>query len=847
LRISTALAIYRMRVRKYWLQELLAIVGIAAGVGLLYATQVASTSLSAPVRQLTAGIVGNSQLQVVARGAQPFSEDLYQKIIALPGVARAAPVLQVPANVTARGRQHDLTLFGADPRIVQLRGQLLKGLTSSDAAQQEAVVLTTPIAEAIGATFGSDVQLQIAGRTFIEPVVIADRRQVGALVDTSMALVPLAFLQRLTGVGHRVTRILVEARPGSVADVRRELQALKVAGTDVRPANYETTLFDEAAGPTTQASAIFSVVSALVGWLFAACALLVTADRRRDLAAQQHEQGYLPSATLKMLMIDVVVVGFVGSALGLVAGEALSRQGFQSDVGFLSGAFPIGDQRVVTWQSVAVAVGGGFLAAAIGILAPVWRIVLDSLPGPFARADVHRRHRESSQDRPARRRLGPLCGVACLTGAAAITIAAPRAAVVGLILLLAAMTLLLPSILAGAIGLLSWANSRGTRSSAALSIALQQLRARRWRTRALAITITGAIAVLGATSLQGARTNLQAGLDSVSIGLDDVASVWAAPAGAGSLFATTPFRPGAQNKLAHVPGVRRVSLYRGGLLDVADRRAWVLGVPAASPPALPPGQILEGDTGLANARIHAGGWAAISRALADDLHLTIGDRLTLPSPNPIVVRVAAIITNLGWPGGAVVLDAPDLTRAWGNDAIAAYQLQTEPGTTPEQARDRVAAALGSRSGLRVETADQRAGRQEAASRDGLSRLRQIAWLTVVAAMLAVAAAMIGLLWQHRRDIAWLDEEGCGRGLLWSSLAIEVLVLIGAGAIPAGVLALLGQVLCTRGVQVVTGFPVAGGIRPELAVSTVALVLGTSLIVVAIAGYRVVSSSHVRHE
>jgi putative ABC transport system permease protein len=38
----------------------------------------------------------------------------------------------------------------------------------------------------------------------------------------------------------------------------------------------------------------------------------------------------------------------------------------------LSIAFPIGSQRIVTWQSIALAVLAGLLAAAIGVLAPLW-------------------------------------------------------------------------------------------------------------------------------------------------------------------------------------------------------------------------------------------------------------------------------------------------------------------------------------------------------------------------------------------------------------------------------------------------------------------------------------------
>ena len=100
--LSGALALYRIRLRRRWFQELLAVVGIALGVALLYATQVASTSLSGPVRTLNDGVVGHSQLQLIARGGAGMPQALYDQVIGLPGVRRAAPLLQKPGNSSGR-------------------------------------------------------------------------------------------------------------------------------------------------------------------------------------------------------------------------------------------------------------------------------------------------------------------------------------------------------------------------------------------------------------------------------------------------------------------------------------------------------------------------------------------------------------------------------------------------------------------------------------------------------------------------------------------------------------------------------------------------------------------------
>jgi putative ABC transport system permease protein len=833
LHVTSLVALYLIRLRRRWIQELLAVVGIAAGVALLYATQVASTSLSGPVRAINRGLVGHSQLQLISRGSAGLPDRLYERVIALPGVRRAAPALQIPGNLVGPRGQRGVTLFGADPRIVRLRGDLLKGFSSTDAAEQETIVVPAPTARAIGVGTGDDFRVQLAGRTITQPAVVAGRDQIGALVNTSIALAPLTYLQRLAHAGRRVTRILVEAEPGQVETVRRRLAQLAPRQADVRPADYETTLFDQSAKPTTEASTIFSALSALVGFLFAICALLVTAADRRKLAIQQRNQGFPPSTTLASLMVDAAVIGIAGTAVGLVAGELLSRHGFSSDVNFLSGAFPIGDERVVTWQSLAIASAGGLLAATVGVLAPVREFV-------FMRRPFHVRPEPASAGQEERARLSArfwILGLLSLAAALVITAAAPGAAIIGMLLLVGALALLLPKILAATIAGIEWCNRRrGTVAS--VELALQQLRARRWRSRTLAIVTTGAVAVFGATALEGARANLGAGLTDVVHGLANASTVWAAPQGAGDVYGTASFSPDAVAKLEGLPAVGRVDVYRAGLLDVADRRAWVLGVPSDAGNPVPPHQLVEGNGAQTAARIRAGGWVTLSRALADGLGLRVGEHFMLPSPLPTSLEVAAITTNLGWSSGAILMNATDFARAWGSDAIAAYHVRPTAGATPAQAASQVAAALGPRSALRVETAGQRQDRQLTAALSGLKRLQQIAQVTLLAAVLAMSAAMTGLLWQHRSFVAGLKVHGPGTGLMWRSLLVETAILFATGALAGGVFGLLGQILATRGVQAVTGFPVVEGLQLGTAAVAIGLVAGVSLLAVAVPGYLV---------
>ena len=153
----------------------------------------------------------------------------------------------------------------------------------------------------------------------------------------------------------------------------------------------------------------------------------------------------------------------------------------------------------------------------------------------------------------------------------------------------------------------------------------------------------------------------------------------------------------------------------------------------------------------------------LSEAIAHELHLHIGESFTLPSPYPTAFRLAGLSTNAGWPPGAIVINAEDYAHAWGSDAASALNIDLAPGVALAEGRTQVIRALGPRSGLAVQTAGERESQWKSVSREGLSRLTQIATLVLIAAILAMAGVMTSLIWQRRERIAYIKRQGFTRG------------------------------------------------------------------------------------
>src|SRR6185312_6974032 len=92
---------------------------------------------------------------------------------------------------------------------------------------------------------------------------------------------------------------------------------------------------------------------------------------RQGLVRELRRNGATRLYTVQVLLFDALALGILASLLGLALGELLSITVFHANTGYLSFGFPVGSRRIVTWESVALAVGGGLLAASIGVLTPL--------------------------------------------------------------------------------------------------------------------------------------------------------------------------------------------------------------------------------------------------------------------------------------------------------------------------------------------------------------------------------------------------------------------------------------------------------------------------------------------
>ena len=830
LRPSTLVGFYRARLRSYLLQEALAGAGIAVGVALLFAVAVANTSITGSANQIVGGLIGDAQLQLSARSTDGFPAAVAVRAARLPGVERAAPLLRARVTLVGPRGRRSIELVGATRVLPALGGALAKSYGTSGLTVSRAIALPAGVAEPTGARPDQTVRLLVAGRAHrVRVGAVLRSDSIGPLTGSQAALASLPLVQAITGRRDRVSQLFLVPRPGHIAEVRRELDRIAAGRLTVAPANAELGLLRQAAKPNEQPTRLFAAIAAMVGFLFALNAMLLTSGERRRFIADLRVQGFDHRQIITILAFEGLALGVPASLIGLALGDLLSRLVFHDAPGYIAFAFPVGTQRVVETSTVALAFGGGLMAALLASLRPIF----DLRPRLSVTA-VFDEAGEPGEGVTARVAVGALlAGLALVAATTVVVLVAPSVTIVGGVLLAVAALLVTPAVFSAAAWQIERLGQR-TRRANMLVIAIRELAEA--QTRSIVVAAVGALAVYGSVAIEGTHVDLLRGLDRATAEHWATADLWITPDITGlttDSFQATETRAAIER----APGIAEVRPYRSGLLDAYGRRIWVVGRPADDRGMVPGSQLLEGNLAQATRRLRSGGWAAISSNLANSRGLNIGDTLALPMPTGTSrFRVAAVTTNIGWAPGAIIVNADDYARAWGSGDPAALEVDLKPGVVPSEGKRIVERVLGPGSSLRTETTAEHQTRYRELTRQGLTRLTQISTLLSIAAALAMASAMGTAIWQRRRRLAALKVQGFDHRQLWRALLHETgfVLVIGCGV--GAVLGLYGHLLASRYLELTTGYPAPFALGAKQVLLALALVAGTAYAVAALPGY-----------
>jgi putative ABC transport system permease protein len=810
--------------RRHLVQELLAGIGVAIAVALVFATIVAAGSVSGSSSQAVRTVIGPATLQLHARSSEGISATLLRAAQRLPGVLAAGSELETTATLRApSGRTATVDLAGAGTSLVFLDGLARTIPTATLSARGIGLSSRTAGALAIdspAAQHGS-VEVYARGKAASVPIsAVLGSEAFGALSHTSVAVMQLAELQRLMGLRGRVSRILVQPRPGAGAKVRSELSRLAHGRIDVTAADQDISLLSQALRPSDQASALFATVSALLGVLLATAALLLSAPERRRAIADLRLMGMRRSAIVEMFAVQALMLGSAASLLGILCGYVLSVTLLAQSPSYLAEAFTLGTQTALSSASLLAALSTGIVSCGIAAMLPLFDL-RDRNP----LRNVYQEQGIPGNALHASARHALNGGALVLLIVATVLLATgPSHALLACVLLalgtVCTVPLALSAVMALCAKLAQW-----RQNLTAMPVALSSLQAT--TVRSFALAATGALALFGSIALGGARGDLAHGIAGFAHSYAADATLWVGNRGDDQ--AVVDFAAGdLGRRISRLPGVSHVATYRGGFVVTDGRRVWMIARPPGGARRVLSSQIVSGSAALAEQRLAQGGWVVVSRQIAQEQHLGLGATLTLPTPSgEVSLRIAALTSNLAWSPGALFLGSAQYARLWGgggaNNATALAVSLKSGAPAPEIAR-RIRQVLGRSSGLIVRTSSSLQTSIEALAREGLGQLQEISNLLLAAAILAMVAALTSAVWQRRGALAGLRLCGVSPARLRRILLVEAGLLLSAGCVTGALAGVYGQAIIDRYLGLVTGFPIAAISADARALQIFALVV-----------------------
>lgn len=802
----------------------LMLLGVALGVAVVVAVDLANESARRGFAKSTEAVVGRASHQVLG-GPAGVPVELYRRL-RLAGAAEAvAPVVEAVGLAEELGRQ-SVRLLGVDafaegPFRDHLGGASLRApgfarlLTEAGAC-----VVSAQQARRHGLGLASPLHVRLDGRR-LELVVrglLQDdtpARQ-GALDD--LVLVDVGALQRLLGREDALSRLDLIAD----AEQARAVAALLPPGLRLVAASEQA----DTIGQLTRAFQLnltaLSLLALLVGMFLISNTVTFSVVQRRAVFGTLRALGVGGGQIFALILAETAAAALAGSALGLGLGLALGRGAVRlvtrtiNDLYYVLSVTGVALEPATIVKAVALGVGAALLAAVPAAL-------------EAARVEPITALRPSTLEQRARRSapwlaLGGLLTMAA--GGVGLGLAGQSlfASFAGLFGIVIGYALLVPLLTLGLLAAAAPALGRGLGVLGRLGARTLARSLLRTGVAIAALTTAVSVTIGVGLMIESFRGTVRNWLE-----LTLLADVYVGAPGRGAR--ATPTLPRElQARLGAVPGVAAVESYRRvrvmssfgevplGASDVRSEHGAALHrfKPGGDPDPWP--RVLRGAVVVSEPFAHRHRLPA--RGGRIELATDRGER---------EFEVAGVYYDYSTEEGTVLMSRAVYDRFWDDPNVSSIALYAAPGTEPGLLAERVRSAL---AGTALVVTLNQSLKQEALRvfDRTFAVTNALRLLAVVVAFIGVCSALLALQVERTRELATLQALG----LLPGQLALLSLIETGLMGLAAGLLSLpLGALLAAILVDVINvrsfGWTMQLALRPGLFAQAVAVSVAASLL------------------
>lgn len=820
--------------RRHWLQTLLMLVGIGAGVGLVTGIEQARQVALRGFELSAEGVSGQTTHLVQRTDDRGLPDSLY---LALRLTHRQRELYPVVEGYLAWAERPGSTLrvLGLDWLAQSpLRQDWLalppgQPFPLPELLTTPAVILPQAVASRAGLAIGDSLTLGVGGRStrvWLAATVADPKGQLG-----SLALTDIATAQTLLGRPGELTRLeRIAASPSAPFDTAA-LARLLPPGVALQPVGVQSRQLTEMTAAFSHNLRALGLLAVVVAMFLLYNTLSFLLLQRTPDFARLRAMGVTPGQIVGQVLTEITVLGLAGSVLGVCLGLGLSR---------LLTALVVQSISSLYFTTEVAHVGIQWPAVALGLLLGVGTTLVSGLLPARAAAAVPPRLSllRSDQESTLRHRLRGLTlgGLACLVLAAGclfLPAGGLGGGYAGLLLVIAGVALLVPRWVIWGSRVLGWLLRPLPSTFVRLAVRSIPQSLSRNATAIAALAVAVAMTVGVSLMVASFRTTvivwLQGSLE---------ADIYANPPGLLARRNDQVMDPRLVAAARTLPGVVQVATYRDLFTTVRGTKVSLI---AADIEGLSPTRyrFAQGDRQAAWAGLQAGG-VLVSEPLANRHGLRLGDSLHLPTDRgPQPFAVAGVYYDYASDLGVVTLLRSTYNRFYTDSAVSALGLYLAPGAdTTAVIRAFEAATVG------VQALDIRTTRAllttSIATFDQTFAITQgLRALTLIVAGIGLLGALLALALERRRELGILRTLGLLPRQLWALLITQtglMGLLAGLLAVPLGVVLAWGLVFVIN--RRAFGWTLQFQVAPAILLGGVVLAIGAAVLAALLPAWRV---------
>lgn len=823
---SLGLASLRYSLRHPW-QFGLSLLGIALGVAVVIAVDLANESARRAFELSTETVMGRTTHQIVG-GPSGLPDGLYTKLRAELGVRTAAPVVEafLPA-LDYPGRT--FMLLGLDPLADEPFRPFTGGASGSEIdlgalmTQPASVLIAAPTARRLGLKVSDRLRLRFAGKdvavTIVGRLDVDDSVAERGLEDVLIA--DIATAQELSGQIGRLTRIdLIVPDDRRGESLLQRIERALPAGASLESAGARTGTAAQMTRAFNLNLVMLGLLALVVGMFLIYNTVTFSVVQRRSLIGNLRALGVTRGEIFTLVLSEACAIGLVGAVMGMGLGIALATVLVElvtrtiNDLYFTLTVRELAVTPLLLGKGALLGVGAAIIAA----LLPAWEATRVVPRAAISRSAIEARVR----------RLVPRAAAAglALIALSALLLALPGgdlgAGFLALFGVVAGGSLLAPAATLGFVRVLQPLAGRIGGSLGPMSV--RGVSASLSRT---AVAIAALMVALSATV--GVGVMVDSFRQSVARWLETTlrADLYVRLPDAGE---RSRLDPALIARLGALPGVVDVSMGRRVEVPSPEGPTSVLTLRMAAA-SYRGFHLIEGESERAWEAFDREGAVLVTEPYAYRRGLHVGDTITLSTDRgPQAFTIAAVFRDYGSDRGGVLMSRATFDRFWDVPGFTTIGLYAAAGTDLDRLIESVRDAAGDKQRVRIMP-------NQAIRELSLEVFDRTFTITIVLRILATSVAFVGVLsalmalqLERAREIAVMRAQGLTAAQVWGVVQAQT----GVMGLIAGLLSIpLGLALALMLIFVINrrsfGWSLDVYIDPGIPMQAVALALVAALL------------------